>query len=106
MFDVGIVLFLGLLDLNAPDEDVEVAVIIGYLYFCLDELPLSLDVLTPVLGLYYFIEYPVLEKSAVPDFNSGAGLVALSIEANNSDGFGRVVFFLELGLTLMSGKND
>lgn len=82
MFVASVVLFLGLLDWNA-DEDVEVAVIIGYLCFCFDEFPLSFDLLLPVFELYYFIENPVLEKSAVPDFNSGAGLVALSIEANS-----------------------
>ena len=35
-----VVLFLGLLDLNAPEDDVDVAVIIGYLCFCFDEFPL------------------------------------------------------------------
>ena len=38
--ETTVVLFLGLLDLNAPEYDVDVAVIIGYLCFCFDEFPL------------------------------------------------------------------
>lgn len=62
-----------------------------------------------VLGLYFsgwFVaENPVLEKSVTLVFRIGWGLT-LFIVLTSSEGFGKVIFFLELGLRLMSGKND
>ena len=51
------------------------------------------------------MENPVLEKSAVLDLSKGAGFV-LSSDPINYDGLGKVAFFLELGLTFISGKKD
>lgn len=56
-----------------------------------------------VFGETFEIENPVLEKSVMLAFNIGCGLFNEDI---NSEGFGNVVFFLELGLTLISGKKD
>jgi hypothetical protein len=52
-----------------------------------------------------FIEKPVLEKSVTLDFSIGCGFSLFSTPINY-DGFGKVVFFLELGLTFISGKKD
>jgi len=59
--------------------------------------------LPPGEGL--FIENPVLEKSVTLDFNIGCGFYLFKTPISY-DGFGNVVFFLELGRTLISGKND
>lgn len=73
-----------------------VAAIIGYLF--------------GVIGLSFtagglFMENPVLEKSVILDFKIGCGF-SLARFPISSDGFGNVVFFLELGRTFMSGRND
>ena len=52
-----------------------------------------------------FIEKPVLEKSVTLDFSIGCGFSLFNTPINY-DGFGKVVFFLELGLTFISGKKD
>ena len=49
------------------------------------------------------IEKPVLEKSLILAFKIGCGLFIKDI---NSEGFGNVVFFRELGLKLISGRKD
>jgi len=69
--------------------------------FSLGVLPLS-----PIFELELdCIENPVLEKSATLDFNIAVGLSFVS-EPISSEGFGRVIFFRELGRWLISGKND
>lgn len=64
-----------------------------------------------VIGLSFvpgeglFTENPVLEKSVILDFKIGCGFYLFRFPMS-SDGFGRVAFFLELGLTLISGRKD
>jgi len=53
-----------------------------------------------------FMEKPVLEKSVTLDFKIGFGFPIVLNEPTIYDGFGNKIFFLELGLWLMSGKND
>lgn len=75
----------------------------------LDVVAESIGYLFGVWGLSFdpgdglFIENPVLEKSVTLDFNIGWGLFKTPI---NYDGFGNVVFFLELGRILISGRKD
>lgn len=62
---------------------------------------LGVDARSP-LDCTLLIEKPVLEKSVTLALSNGFYLKF----PINSDGFGKVAFFLELGLKFISGKND
>ena len=53
-----------------------------------------------------FIENPVLEKSVTLPFNKVVGFPIVPIVPMSYDGLGKFIFFLELGLILISGKKD
>ncbi len=87
-----------------PEFVEETVVSIGY--FCFGVFDLYFIGFVCYLS---FIENPVLEKSVTLPFSNAVGFPIVPIGPIvpiNYDGFGKFIFFLELGLKLISGKKD